>query len=139
MYILLLDKPENFQFAPSKIEVCQDIVINFTCSADGKPAVKLYQLFENDTLVTDGSNSHGMWNKTMSTGGVFAYKCVAINFAGTGQSESVTVIVKGKQYILYYTAIDYVPNLCFQLGYHMLVLISILDLGAQVYQCYCAL
>ncbi|XP_020614882.1 hemicentin-1-like [Orbicella faveolata] len=87
-------KPENFKFATSKIEVCQDKVVNFTCSADGNPAVQTYQLFENDTLVTDGSNSHGLWNKIMSTGGVFTYKCVANNIAGTGQSESVTVIVK---------------------------------------------
>ncbi|XP_020614881.1 uncharacterized protein LOC110053033 [Orbicella faveolata] len=34
-----------------------------------------------------------MWNRTMSTGGVFIYKCVASNTAGTGQSESVTVTV----------------------------------------------
>ena len=97
MYILLLDKPENFQFATSRIEVCQGEVINFTCSADGNPAVNTYQLFENDTLVTDGSNSHGMWNRTMSTGGVFIYQCNANNIAGTGQSESVTVAVNGEQ------------------------------------------
>jgi len=94
---IVADKPENFQFTASEIEVCQDKVINFTCSADGNPAVHTYQLFENDTLVTDGSNSHGMWNRTMSTGGVFTYKCVANNTAGTGQSETVAVTVNGKQ------------------------------------------
>jgi len=78
------------------MEVCQDKAINFTCSADGNPAVHTYQLFENDTLMTDGSNSHGMWNRTMPTGGVFIYKCVANNIAGTGQSESVTVTVNGE-------------------------------------------
>ena len=71
--------------------------MNFTCSAGGKPAVDTYQLFENDTLVSDGSNSHGMWNRTMSVGGVFIYKCLASNTVGTGQSESVIVAVNGKQ------------------------------------------
>ena len=99
--LLVLDKPENFQFATSEVDFCKDKVINFTCSADGNPAVHTYQLFENDTLVTDGSNSHGMWSRAMSTGGVFIYKCVANNTAGTGQSESVTVTVNGEQDILY--------------------------------------
>ena len=97
MFATLSDKPENFQFAASEIEVCQDEVINFTCSADGNSAVYNYELFENDALVTDGTNSHGMWNRTMSTGGVFIYKCVANNTAGTGQSETLTVTVNGEQ------------------------------------------
>ena len=101
IYKLLLDKPENFQFGPSKIEVSQDEAINFTCSADGNPAVHTYQLFENEILVTESSTNHGIWNRTMSTGGVFIYKCVAKNAAGTGQSESVTVIVNGEQYKLH--------------------------------------
>ena len=90
------DIPENFQFTASEIKVCQDEVINFTCSADGNPAVDTYQLFENNTVVTDGTNSHGMWNRTMPDGGVFIYKCVANNTAGTGQSEIVTVTVNGE-------------------------------------------
>ena len=72
-------------------------MINFTCSADGNPAVDTHQLFENDTLVTDSTNSHGMWNRTMSAGGVFIYKCVANNTVGSEQSESVTVTVNGEQ------------------------------------------
>ena len=72
-------------------------MINFTCSADGNPAVDTYQLFENNALVTDGTNSHGMWNRKMSDGGVFIYKCVANNTVGSGQSESVTVTVNGEQ------------------------------------------
>ena len=92
----LLDKPENIQFAASEIEVCRGEVINFTCSADGNPAVHTYQLLENDVLLTDGSNNHGMWNRTMSAGGAFIYKCLANNTAGIGQSESVTVTINGK-------------------------------------------
>ena len=95
--LLALDKPENFQFAASRGTVCKDEVISFTCSAGGKPAVDTYQLLENDMLVSDGSNSHGMWNRTMSVGGVFIYKCVANNTVGTGDSERITVFVNGKQ------------------------------------------
>ena len=83
------------------MKVCLDELIQFTCSADGNPAVHTYQLFENDELVTDGSNSHGMWNRTMSVGGSFIYKCVANNTAGTGESESVTVTVNGEQLLLH--------------------------------------
>ncbi len=72
-------------------------MITFTCSADGYPAVDTYQLFVNDMLVSDGINSHGMWNRTMSVEGVSIYKCVANNTAGTGQSETVNVTVNGKQ------------------------------------------
>ena len=97
LYLHYLDKPENFQFAASEVEICLDEVINFTCSADGNPSVHTYQLFENDTLVTDGTNSQGMWNRTMSTGGVFIYKCLANNNAGTRNSESVIVTVNGEQ------------------------------------------
>ena len=81
--------------------VCKDDVISFTCSADGNPAVHTYQLFENETLVSDGSD--GIWNRTMSTGGVFAYKCVAINIVGTQQRENVAVTVNGKQNSVYAT------------------------------------
>jgi len=100
VFELVLDKPENFKFAASEIEVCQDEVIKFTCSADGNPAVHTCQLFENDVLVPNGSNSLGMWNRTMSVGGSFIYKCVANNTAGTGQSETITVTVNGKRDII---------------------------------------
>lgn len=95
------DKPENFQLAVSEVTVCEDKVIKFICSADGNPAIHNYQLFENDTLVSGGSNSDGMWNRTVSVGGVFVYKCVASNTVGTGQSSTVTVTVNGKQDIFF--------------------------------------
>ena len=58
-----------------------------------------YQLFENGVPVTNSSNSLGMWSRNMSTGGVFNYKCMANNSAGTAYSMSVTVTVNGKQQI----------------------------------------
>ena len=82
--------------------MCKEEVISFTCSADGNPAVHTYQLFENGTLVSDGSNSDGMWNRTMSVGGVFVYKCVANNTVGTEESSSVPVTVNGKQRSFYF-------------------------------------
>ena len=83
--LVVLNIDPNVTFAT----VCKDEVINVTCSADGNHT---YQLFENETLVSDGSNSDGMWSRTMSTGGVFVYKCVANNT----QSGNVTVTVNGK-------------------------------------------
>ena len=107
LFLPFLDKPENFQFAASETEVCQGEVIKFACSADGNPAVHTYQLFENDVLVTDGSNSHGMWNRMMSVGGLFVYKCVANNTAGTGESENVNVTVNGEQLLIHVSKIRF--------------------------------
>ena len=89
------DPPENVQITASKASACQGDVIHFNCSAYSKPAIRTYQLFENDTLVGDVSVS-GVWKRRMSHGGVFVYQCVANNSGGTGNSKSVTVIVNGK-------------------------------------------
>ena len=102
---MYVDPPENFQFDVSKQTVCKDELVSFACSADGNPTVHTYQLFENDTLVSDGSNNDGMWNRTMYVGGVFIYKCVANNTVGTGESSSVPVIVNGKQNYSYYFSV----------------------------------
>ena len=77
----------------NETRVCQDDVISFNCSAVGNPVVHTYQLYENGTLV--GSSSSGVWNRTMSTGGMFIYKCVANNTVGTAESISVPVTVNG--------------------------------------------
>ena len=74
-------------------------MVSFNCSADGNLPVDTYQLLENDTLVSNGSNSLGLWSRNMSIGGVFIYKCVARNAAGTASSMSLTVTVNGKQAI----------------------------------------
>jgi len=91
----VLVKPEQLQFVANKRTVCQDEVVNFNCSADGIPVVHTYQLYENDTLV--GSSSSGVWNRTMSTGGVFIYTCMANNTVGTAEGMSVSVTVNGKK------------------------------------------
>ena len=73
--------------------ICQGEVISITCSADGKPAVHTYQLFENDVLVSN-TNSSGVWKRSMSAEGEFTFKCVANNTVGTNEKND-TVTVKG--------------------------------------------
>ena len=57
--------------------------------------MEVYQLFENDVLVSRSSRGPLVWSKTASAGGVFAYKCVADNFVGTA-SATTNVTVNGK-------------------------------------------
>ena len=88
-------KPENIQLTVNDSSICQGDVFRLSCSADGNPAVKVYQLFENDVLVSRSNRSPLVWSKTASTGGVFVYRCVADNFVGTAVATT-TVTVNGK-------------------------------------------
>jgi len=94
-----LDKPENFQFETSAVnsKACEGETISINCSADAVPPVMSYELLENGSVIF---NTSGMWSRTLSSGGVFIYKCVAINSLGSTTSESVTVTVNGKQSFL---------------------------------------
>ena len=80
LILYCLVKPENVQFTvnSSNAHICKGEVVNFTCSAVGDPAVHTYQLFVKDTLVNTSSSSV-VWSRTLSTGGVFIYKCVTVN------------------------------------------------------------
>ena len=89
-----LVKAEIVQFDANETTVCQNDVVALNCSANGNPMVHTHQLFENNVLVTNGSGPI-VWSKTMSTGGVFMYKCVANNTIGTA-SKTVNVTVNGK-------------------------------------------
>ena len=84
------------QLLPSETTVCSGTNIVFNCSADSNPQVHTYQLFVNDVQVNADSSS-GVWNRTMSTGGQFVYKCVVNNTIGTATSGNVTITVNGKQ------------------------------------------
>ena len=97
-FILFLDKPENLQFGADKTTGCQNDVVTFTYSADGNPVVHTYQLYENDTLVNNSSS--GVWRRSLSTGGMFFYKCVANNAVGTASSMSASIAVNGKEKIM---------------------------------------
>ena len=74
--------------------VCKSDTISITCSADGKPAVHTYQLFENEIPVNDGNGSAGVWTKKDLKGGNFSYNCVANNSIGTTE-KTINVTVKG--------------------------------------------
>ena len=59
--------------------VCKGDVISITCSADGKPAVHIYQLFENEVPVNDGNSSAGVWIRKDLKEGDFSYTDVWYN------------------------------------------------------------
>ena len=86
------------QLLTGETTVCSGTNIVFNCSADGNPSVFTYQLYENEVLVNDSSSS-GVWNRPMSTGGVFNYRCMVNNTIGTATSTNVTITVNGKIYI----------------------------------------
>ena len=75
-------------------KACKGETISINCSVDAVPFDTSYRLFENGSVISDKS---GIWSRTLSTGGVFVYKCVANNsLAGSTESESVTVTVNGE-------------------------------------------
>ena len=96
--------PENVQFETSTAnnKVCKGETISINCSAGAVPSVTSYELLENGSVVSDAS---GMWSRNLSSGGVFIYKCVANNSLGSIESESVTIIVNGKQLFLLTTVL----------------------------------
>ena len=98
--LFILVKPEMAQLLPSETTVCRGTNIVFNCSANGNPSVFTYQLYENDVLVNEGSSSE-VWNRTMSTGGVFNYRCVVNNTIGNATSPSVNITVNGKQHVFF--------------------------------------
>ena len=89
-----LDKPENVKLMVNDSVVCKGDVISITCSADGKPAVHTYQLFENELPVNDGNSSAGVWIRKDLKEGDFSYRCVANNTVNTTE-KTVNVTVKG--------------------------------------------
>ena len=92
---LFADQPENVQLKTTVIDgkTCRGETIRINCSADAVPSMTSYELFENDSVIMDTS---GMWSRTLSSGGVFVYKCVANNSLGSMESENVTLTVNGK-------------------------------------------
>ena len=83
--------------------VCVGDVISITCSADGKPAVHTYQLFENEVPVNDGNSSAGVWIRKE---GDLSYRCMANNTVGTAE-KTVNVTVKGTVLEVFVTFYSY--------------------------------
>ena len=117
---MFVDPPGNVQLETSAADnkVCEGETISINCSAVAVPSVISYQLLENGSVVSDTS---GMWSRTLSSGGVLIYKCVANNSLGSTESEYVTVTVNGKQIFILtteycvkhmsrYTAYIYIPT-----------------------------
>jgi len=103
-FLYFLDAPENVQLKTSAVnsKACKGESISINCSADAVPPVTSYEILENGSVVLDTS---GMWSRTLSSRGVFIYKCVANNSLGSTESETVTVTVNGKQ--LLFLTIEY--------------------------------
>lgn len=69
-------------------------ILNFTCSVgSANPQVTSYHLLENGFCVAPSSS--GIWIRVMSSSGMFNYKCLANNTAGTTISAGVNVTVGG--------------------------------------------
>ncbi|XP_068685501.1 hemicentin-1-like [Montipora foliosa] len=85
--------PEGIQLHVGKEEVCNGTTISFNCSAETANPMELnYQLYENNVMI-GAISSTGVWNKTMTVGGVFVYKCMVNNSVGTAVSSAVSVNV----------------------------------------------
>ena len=97
VHFLISVKPENVQLSTNATgnQACLGSFLKFTCSVgSANPQVTSYQLFENNIFVD--TNSLGIWIRIISISGVFTYKCLANNNAGTANSTSVNVTSGGK-------------------------------------------
>ena len=76
--------------------ICLGDVFSLSCSTDGGSRTEeVYQLFENDVLVSKSSSSPLVWSKSALIGGVFVYRCVVDNSVETANA-TITVPVNGK-------------------------------------------
>ena len=80
----------------SEDTLCKGANVIFNCSVtDANPMELTYHLYENNVMVSN-SSSIGIWNKTMTTRGVFVYSCKVTNIIETAMSTDVSVTVNGK-------------------------------------------
>ncbi|XP_067033553.1 uncharacterized protein [Acropora muricata] len=87
--------PEGVQLQVlSEDTVCKEANFIFNCSAmDANPMELTYHLYENNVMVSNSSYSvsTGIWNRSVTTGGVFVYSCTVTNIIGTAMSTNVSV------------------------------------------------
>ena len=91
-------KPGNIQLTLNDSSICHGDVFSLSCSADGGSRTEeVYQLFENDVLVSSSSSSSSplVWSKSALIGGLFVYRCVVDNSVETANA-TITVPVNGK-------------------------------------------
>ena len=102
--LFMVVEPEMVQLVIRERTVCQGDIITFNCTANSNPAVHTYQLYVNETMVNETmvneTSSTGVWNRRVTTGGVFVYKCMVNNTIGTAMSMDVSVTVNGNDMFL---------------------------------------
>ena len=96
-------KPGNIRLTVNDSSICQGGVFSLSCSADGGSRTEeVYQLFENDVLVSKSSSSPLVWSKSALIGGVFVYRCVIDNSVETANA-TITVPVNGKDTTFFFS------------------------------------
>ena len=85
-----------FKAESTKENICKGDPLNITCSAEGKPAVHTYQLFQNNILVHTSKSFELFWSNATTVGGEVMYTCEANNTASTANTTR-TVTVNGKE------------------------------------------
>ena len=76
--------------------MCSGVVINFTCTAEAKPPVHTYLLYENDTVIKNMGVS-GTLIKTIGNAGHFVFRCEVNNSVlGIGKSSNTILTVDGE-------------------------------------------
>ena len=95
-YYSIVDPPENVLLTTNATtnKACQSDVVSFACSADAVPFAMSSQLFKDNVPIEISAS--GMWVKTLSEGGMFAYNCVANNSIGSASSTNVNITVNGE-------------------------------------------
>ena len=92
----MADPPEGVRLQVSEDTVCKGAIVIFNCSVTDANLTELtYHLYENNVMVSNSSSSTGIWNGTMTTAGVFGYKCKVNNTIGAAMSENVIITVNG--------------------------------------------
>ena len=95
-YYSIVDPPENVLLTTNATtnKACQSDVVSFICSADAVPFAMSSQLFKDNVPMEISAS--GMWVRTLSEGGMFAYNCVANNSIGSASSTNVNITVNGE-------------------------------------------
>ena len=72
------------------------MVVKFTCTVEANPKADTFALYENGRMISDKTDTTGVWITTLDTGGEVTYKCQANNSIGTGTSENISFTIEGE-------------------------------------------
>ena len=108
-----------FKVESTNENICKGDTLNITCSAEGRPDVHTYQLFQNNILVHTSNSLELFWSNVSTIGGEVMYTCEANNTASTANTTR-TVTVNGEENYLR----DF--QLCFMnFSVHFLLIMSL--------------